>query len=436
MGTRVAEHQTSFSVPITVRRYLYLSSLLGIFSALLSIYVGSTIYFFYLVMLFNLLFIWAFIGPLVLPKWLCWFLLYLSASGAIGVFRGTDTTFLVAKQLAVIGLSALYFANFFNLEGNKIDRAWSTYCKLAYWFSILALVILPVQCLVAHGIVRLQGIASEPAKFCVLVLPAWYWHAHLWTKAGTNRKETIWIALALAASVSSLGYLGVALGLFFLFTTRISLKTLIAPAVIVGLMVGIYAVSTSFRIRVDDTVTALINSDVSGTNLSTYALVSNAFVTMRVLDSHPFLGNGLGSHVLSNERYIGDVPGVENMADVSWDIGANTHEAASLTLRSLSELGLAGFVGILWFIYHFRVRGSGVRAAISKAILLVFFEKLLRGGGYSDPEQFFFIVVYMLNFGQSKRERRGVKTVSGASRFTSLIPNSAKVDDRCISAKP
>jgi hypothetical protein len=242
-------------------------------------------------------------------------------------------------------------------------------------------------------------------------------------KTGRHRRETICIALALAASTSSLGYLGIALGLLLLFTSKITIKTLIAPVVILGLMAGIYVVSDNFRLRVDDTVASLVNGDVSGANVSTYNLLSNGFVTWRVINSHPFLGNGLGSHVLSHKKYLRDVPGVENMTDSQWNIDVNTHEAASLTLRSLSELGLVGFAGILWFIHHFRVGGSGYRAAISNAILLVFFAKLLRGGGYSDPEQFFFILVYMLNFRQFRRERSGAIPDSDTRRLGSLLPN-------------
>jgi hypothetical protein len=133
------------------------------------------------------------------------------------------------------------------------------------------------------------------------------------------------------------------------------------------------------------------------------------FITGQVLTEHPVLGNGLGSHVLSSARFLKDVPGEDVVDAAGWGAGANTHDAASLTLRSLSELGLVGFLGILWFILHFRVKGDSGHAAISSAILTCFFQKLLRGGGYSNPEQFFFVMVYMLNYRQSRAASRQLR---------------------------
>jgi len=88
-------------------------------------------------------------------------------------------------------------------------------------------------------------------------------------------------------------------------------------------------------------------------------------------------------------------------------------------LRVLSELGLLGYIGVLAFLIYFHVSGSGPRSAISNAILVHFFLKLLRGGQYFDPEQFFFIFVYIFNHRQFKREARTV------DRLDSLRPSTA-----------
>lgn len=407
------EDRVTLSMPLSLKRYVYLTTLFGIFSGSLNIYIGSTIYIFYFVMVTNLLLIWAFLKPLIFPRWLGWLLLYLLASGAIGLLRGTDTLFLVAKQLAVIALSAWYFANFFRLQDDVVDHAWSTYAKIAYWLTLVALVIWPTQCLIAHGFVRLHGVSKEPSLYCFLTLPAYYWYAQQWLSSGKHRNEVLWITLGVGLSVSSTGYLAVLFGLILLFSKRMA-SVSIATVVACGLGLGLYILSPYVSERVDDTFASLSASDVSGTNLSTYALISNMFVTERVLAVHPVLGNGLGSHILSNQRYIGDVPGEDVMESggvFGGRSGANLQDASSLTLRSLSELGISGFLGILWFVLHFRVGGNGVRAAISGAILTVFFQKLLRGGGYSDPEQFFFIMVYMLNYRKSRQGSAEVMTM-------------------------
>jgi hypothetical protein len=411
----VAIQDQAATAPISIERYIHFSTVWGIFSAILVWHAGPTIFFFYLIMLTNLLLMWAFQTSLVLPKWLAWFLLYLLATGILGTVRGTDSLGLVFKQLGAIALSAFYFANFFHCEGNRIDRAWASYVRAAYLFALAGILIWLEQCLQYHSMIRLQGLATEPAGFCVVITPAAYWYASQWLRFGRCRKETLWIALAIALSSSSIGYSAVAVGLLLLFGRRFT-GVVVAAALVASLFVGLYLFSPDVRLRVDDTFGALVNSDVSNTNISTYALVSNVFITGRVLEEHPLLGNGLGSHVLSSARYIGDVPGEDLVEATGWDAGFNTRDAASLTLRSLSELGITGFLGIVLFLIYFRVKGDGGHAVISNAILTCFFQKLLRGGGYSNPEQFFFVLVYMLNYCQA----RGVpgRFVGGA-----IMPN-------------
>lgn len=396
------ENRARFSAPLSVKRFVFVSTLLGVFSQALNINVGSTIFFFYFVMLGNLLLIWTFLRPLILPKWLGWFLLFLLTSGLIGLIRGTDTFALIAKQEIAIALSLFYFVNFFRLQGNSVDESWRMYAKLAYWLTLVGLVMWPVQCWIGHGFVRMHGIASEPSTYCILTLPAYYWYAHQWVSNGTHRKEVLWITLGVALSGSSTGYMAVLFGLLLLFSRRLT-TALIATVLACGLGVTLYFLSPDVRLRVDDTSAALSDSNVSPSNLSTYALISNMFVTERVFEEHPLLGNGLGSHILSNQKYIESVPGQELVEAAGWGSGANVQDASSLALRSISELGLAGFIGILYFIVHFHVGGTGYRAGISSAILTVFFQKILRNGGYSSPEQFFFVMVYILNCQQYRR---------------------------------
>jgi hypothetical protein len=409
MKAPMPKSRLTMAARLSLNRYIYWSTMFGIFSGALNIYIGSTIFIFYFVMVSNLLLIWAFIRPLSFPKWVGWFVLYLLGSGLIGILRGTDTPLLVAKQLAAISLSVWYFANFFRLH-DDVDSAWLTYVKIAYWLTLVALVMWPIECWAGRGFVRLHGLASEPSGYCVLTLPAYYWFAYQWLSNGRHLKEVLWITLGVGLAASSTGYVAVLLGVILLFgKRRTSIAIVTALVCLFGL--GLYVVSPYFSVRVDDTLGSLASSDVSGTNLSTYALISNMFVTERVLAVHPLLGNGLGSHFLSNQRYIEDVPGedlVEASGGNGGTVGANLQDASSLTLRSLSELGIVGFATILWFVFHFRVGGTGARAAISCAILTVFFQKLFRGGGYSNPEQFFFIMVYLLNYRQFKKEENGV----------------------------
>jgi hypothetical protein len=172
--------------------------------------------------------------------------------------------------------------------------------------------------------------------------------------------------------------------------------------------------------RIDDTLLAATTENVSGANLSTYALISNMIVTQQVLKESPLIGNGLGSHPLSHEKFMGDVPGIQSFVDMGTS-DLNAADAASLTLRVLSELGLLGYIGVLAFLIYFHASGSGPRSAISNAILVHFFLKLLRGGQYFDPEQFFFIFVYILNHRQFKREARTVDDLGALRHSTTSM---------------
>ena len=274
------ENRTRFSAPLSVKRFIFVSTLLGVFSQALNINVGSTIFFFYFVMLGNLLLIWIFLRPLILPKWLGWFLLYLLVSGLIGLIRGTDTFPLIAKQELAIGLSLFYFVNFFRLQANSIDESWATYVKVAYWLTLVGLVMWPIQCLIAHGFVRMHGLTLEPSAYCVLTLPAYYWFAYQWWFKGKHRKEVLWITLGVIVSGSSNGYIAVLFGIVLLFSKRVS-AVLIATTLACGLGALLYVLSPNVQLRANDTFVALSESDVSNTNFSTYALISNMFVTER-----------------------------------------------------------------------------------------------------------------------------------------------------------
>ena len=50
--------------------------------------------------------------------------LYLAASGDIGIANGTDTISQVAKELLGISVSVVYFYYFFRMIGNDFERAF------------------------------------------------------------------------------------------------------------------------------------------------------------------------------------------------------------------------------------------------------------------------------------------------------------------------
>jgi hypothetical protein len=389
----------------SLRRYIYYSTILGVFSSVLAVQVPFSIRLFDAIMLLNLLLMPLLINCAMVPAWILCFIIYLGLSGCIGILSGTDNLPLFAKEFLGISVSLLYFYYFFRLIHNDQERAFLAYARMAYWFTIIGFPFWVGKCIASHGYERYYGLAREPAAFCELVLPAYYWCTYLSFNSRRHLREVAVLTLAIVLSGSSLGYISVAFGLVLLLSGR-KKHMLAVPIVVFVLLSLTYTISPFFRLRVDDTLLAATSGDVGSSNLSTYALISNMLVTQQVLRESPLIGNGLGSHALSHARLIDTVPGSEQFVERGIST-LNAPDAASLTLRVLSELGILGFLGLLAFVFRYHVGGRGGRAAISNAILVSFFLKLIRGGLYFPPEQFFFIFVYILNHRRSKSEVRG-----------------------------
>jgi hypothetical protein len=195
---------------------------------------------------------------------------------------------------------------------------------------------------------------------------------------------------------SANGFIGILFGILILsFNNRRSrIWSLVA---IPALAAVIYVASSDVAQRFDDTVRSLTTGDVRDVNLSSYALLTNLFVTKEVLLTHPVMGNGLGSHGISYDQYSGNLEGIEQYSNSIFD-RLNAEDANSLGLRVLSEMGMVGAFLVLWCIWRYRPKGRTELDFMTQAIWLYFFLKLLRAGHYFSNEQFFFIVFYGLSY--------------------------------------
>jgi hypothetical protein len=184
-----------------------------------------------------------------------------------------------------------------------------------------------------------------------------------------------------------------------LFKKRLATVTLGLAA---GLLFGVlmYTFDTHTRVRVDDSLSAVRTMDVTGVNLSAYGIVSNLYVTSRVLEKHPWFGIGIGAHRLAHHEFIGDLLGSSS----SEVIDQNALDGSSLLLRALSELGLVGAILILFFISRFYVQGNSEWAAPNNGILVYFALKLLREGHWFAPETYFFVWVYVFAWMERRKQ--------------------------------
>jgi len=377
---------------IWLRNYLYYSTLIYVFSLRLTASSGLNLGIRPIEL--NLLLICLLVKFTRISRWILWFLLYLAVSSCIGIANGTDPVSAFFIQYRAIAFNVLYYYYFFRLIRNDSDRAFSTYLRFAYWFAVIAIPAWALS-IGAYDGVRLRGFATEPAQFCSLILPAYYWYAHQFLETRKYALEVAVFTVTVILTQSSIGYISVAFGIVLLLSKNWK-YVLVAPLIVSSLLGLAYASSSAVRMRVDNALVVATTADLTGSDPSTYSLISNAIVTQQVLKESPIIGNGLGSHPTSHERFLGNIPVVVSFIGTHL-ASINEMEAASLTLHVLSEFGILGYLGVLIFLFHFHVGGKGPRATISNAILVCFFLKLVRSGEYYQPEQFFYIFIYILN---------------------------------------
>jgi hypothetical protein len=232
--------------------------------------------------------------------------------------------------------------------------------------------------------------------FSLIILPATYWHANQALKNHKSWPKAALLLLTLILANSSLGFIGLLFAATLLMSKTKS-RLLILPLIVCSAAFLMYTFSPEFQRRTTDTILSISSQDLSQANLSTYALLSNAYVVQQVIERDPLLGNGLGSHSISHATYVSQVPGYEIVASRG-DQDLQADDSGSLLLRVLSDLGLVGISVVLIFLVHFYVGGASMNSDICRAILVCFFVKLIRDGTYFNPEQFFFIYIYILNY--------------------------------------
>lgn len=410
MATAYENPAHGFATQVSLRSYLYYSVLASLFSEAFVFHVGFNFQLSYLLIFGNLV-LMLLLAQFSIPKAIFPLAGYLLASGLVGIHNGTDSTVLVAKQFFGILISIFFFYNFFQLRDYRIEKAFHDYAIAAYWCAVVGLFLFPIQVLVGGTQQRLHSILPEPAHFATVCAPALYYFANEWLTRRRYGRQFALLLLAFILSVSSVAYLGIMFALYLLLS-RYRYCTIMAPLLIGSLLGMLLIGSSQFRMRAVDTFAAIQNSDVAGANLSTFALVTNMIVTENVMEESPIFGNGIGSHVMSHQRYLERIPGIREFAAINME-NLNAEDAASLFLRVLSELGIVGLIGVLAFIWHFHVPGHGPRAQISYAILVYFFLKLLRHGHYFSPEQYFFVLIYVFNYGKFKVEQRIAQSTAG-----------------------
>ena len=317
-------------------------------------------------------------------------------SAVAAAIANTPLTAIVAQTLGISLMSVYYFSV---LTGFNISLAeWmNIYSRFAFGVALFGVIFFPFQRFVEPITTaeRLHSIFSEPSFFIYLTLPAVGWYFNQWLRTRCFGKDLLVFAASYACADSSLGFMGLGFMFFFTFASRLSVWKTAGLSILGIVAFGILLVlSSNFRLRVFDTFFAISSSNLSSSNESTIAVLSNAYVTFRSFLDHPFIGVGIGGYQYQYQHYIVDLSIPKFFADQN----INMFDASSLFLRVLAELGIIGLSLLVAFlVIGGRVRGRQ-HLEIRNAILPFFLVRMGRFGSYFSLELFFFVAIYLLNF--------------------------------------
>lgn len=376
-----------------LNKLIFYTTILSIFTEAARSNVGFDLKLFYLVIFVNF-FIFLFKKKIVYTKGLLILHFIITFSGIYSCLFGYNHLGYFLIQLFFLILIPTYYNSFFLFFKNDFHKIVRVYCVAAFVLAIIGLFKFPYDLSQGYG---LKSIMLEPAHYCTIVLPAFFLTLK---NMQFSRYYYIIILISIVLSGSSLGFIGLGLAVI-LYAKKISFFKILASIILVITVgVAVYNISEDFKLRFDDTVDGYVSGDLSKANLSTYALLSNFFVSYKSFISNPLLGNGIGSHIASRSLYLENIEGIEVFEKMGMD-HLNAQDAGSLFSRLMSEMGLIGIVGVFYFLFKFYVPYKDERltynSIISKAIILYFFSKLFREGHYFSPEMYFFVFIYVYN---------------------------------------
>jgi hypothetical protein len=271
----------------------------------------------------------------------------------------------------------------------------------------------------AHGetLYRFCSWFAEPSHYVYATLPAASFALLRWHSEKKLEYSSIPLLFSYVLADSSTAYLGVGITVLLMADFRSIKRVLMAVTFCAVAAYGAYSLSSNLQLRVNDTLSTEIKTETSdalsqaartenpdfGANATTFALVTNGYVAWRAFLTSPLFGSGLGTHTYSYDKYSTEIV---SPTFILW--GLNRDDANSLVLRLMSETGMVGLLAVLFLIIYFGRIPAHLPTIIRNAILPYFALRLIRFGAYFSLENFFFIMIYGLNFLQNRARARAL----------------------------
>jgi len=384
-----------------VHNFILFTTIIFIFPDIFKYRYFVDIKLFYLVVIVNTTLL-AYLNKIRLNKTHTKLLFVFFLMGLISIALKTNRFNKFLPQFLGISFTSIYYYSFFRYQQISLENIFRTYCKVAFWFSIIGIIIFCYLLIFENKYERLKSLMTEPSFFVMLTLPAFFYYTKNFITNRHYKIEAFTIGIAIILASSLTGYIGLTLVLLLLQNRKNLFRICIAVLISV-LFFGIeYKYNSQIKRRVDDTMKTLVSGEICDVNLTTFSLVTNFLVSIENLKENFLIGSGLGSHPLAYDRYkkMFEISGDRQQNWVGWDY----RDAGILFLRIISELGFVGIISVSYFIIRFRVKSPGPINIISNATLIYFIITLLKGGHYFTPGMYFFVMLYVFCYFED-RER-------------------------------
>lgn len=383
-------------------KYLIYSSVFALFTEGLTFHYIIDWKFFYIILVINLS-ILAYKNCLVTNKNLLIVFVFLFTHGIIMFLIHRNPLSSLLSQLIGIIISSFYYYNFIKIF--KTELLFKVYVNIAFYVALIAIPMFYFN-INLFTPDRLNGIMLEPAHYATIMLPAIY----VAFKKESYFKLVV-ILITVLLSKSSIGFIGL---LLMLIIPILKIKYFLKYSIVVFAILGVsfYYLYTQWMVSTNENSGNVIVRRVKQTqesldaiktgkfkdytNLSSYALLSNIFVSKNIFFHYP-LGTGLGSYKHEYEKVYPKLSPPQYLVKQNLS-KINKLDANSLFLRLLADLGVFAILLILYFTYRSYKVFKNDKKVAEQGTFFYLIIKLLREGHYFPPEFYFFVLIFIKDF--------------------------------------
>lgn len=380
-------------------KYVIYSSIFALFTEAFFFHFIIDIKLYYAILISNF-FILSYYRKITIHKNLLFILGFFLLHGVVNYFFLFNPIKSLVAQLVGISISSVFYYNL--VKHYKVKILFNTYLSFSFFIAVIAI---PMFFLKINNFsdYRLNGILSEPAHYAVIMLPAVYY----FFKKRMYLKLFI-VLFTIVLSKSSIGYVGLVLILIIpLLKEKYFIKY--SWIVIVTLLGIIFFITKEWNSKIDENkgnqlVRRLketgksLNAIHTGgfekyTNLSSYAFLSNGFITQKSFLNYP-LGAGLGGYQYMYDMYypLLNPPAYLKQLKLA---KINRTDANSLFLRMVTELGIFAFFFLIYFSYRSIKLFKKDNKTYQQSTFFYLILKLIREGHYFPPEFYFFLIIFL-----------------------------------------